>query len=74
MILEDETVTGTVRVPWLTKKGRYPPLAQLSIPFHPPPAFTGSSSRVTALPAPSAGFNHKRAIQDLSSERLAHST
>lgn len=40
------------------KTGRYRLLAQPSIkfPFTHPPAFTGSSSRVTVLPAPSAGL------------------
>lgn len=56
------------------KMGRYPLLAQLAIPFHPPPAFTGSFSRVTALPALSAGLQSQRAIQKPNPERLQHST
>lgn len=48
-----------------------------STPFHPPPALTGSSTKVTVLPKPSkpsAGLQSQGRNQALSSDWLQHST
>lgn len=49
---------------WLTQKGRYFFLHNYQFPFIHPPVLTGYFSRVTGLPAPSAGFSHRRAMWD----------
>lgn len=57
----------------LKKKKANPMVAQLPIPFHPPPALTGSSSRVTVLPAPSAQLQSQESNSGPKSKRLRHS-
>lgn len=49
-------------------------VAQLAFPSHPPPALTGSSSRVTALLAPSVQPQSQENNLGPASKRLQHST
>lgn len=49
-------------------------VAQLPTPFHPPPALTGPSSRVTVLPAPSVQLQSQKSNSGPESKRLQHST
>lgn len=65
----------TKRINLIKKKKRAnPTVAQLPTPFHPPPALTGSSSRVTGRPAPSVQLQSQKSNSGPESKRLQHST
>lgn len=74
MILKDETITARVKVSWLTKKGRYLFLHNYQFPFIHPLLLLVLPPGSLHFQHLQLGFNHKRAIQDLSPERSQDST